>query len=140
MNNKGFVITLDAILALFVLGAMTAMMFWYLSAANYSANGDNYLKELSMDSLTVLEKSGKLASAVDENNLSEIRSFLSNLPRQMCAEILIYRAGENLPVLAAAGDCGGRGNENASVKRGFVVQSEQSQVFYAAEMNSWYVK
>lgn len=83
---KGFTISLDAVIALsFVLFAMMII-------ANQSyypkTPGEVYLKQLTLDVVTVLEKTGRIDSAIAGNS-SAIQEVLEATPILACIEIMI---------------------------------------------------
>lgn len=83
---KGFVITFDAVIALsFVLFAMMiiANQSYYPKTA-----GEIYLKQLTLDVITVLEKTGRIDQAIAGNS-SAIQEVLEATPKLACIGITI---------------------------------------------------
>lgn len=139
MSSKGFAISIDSILAIFVFFSIILTSVFYLSQIQSTAPSSNYLKEFSMDALTVLEKSGKLENAILNNRSNELRTFLNKMPFQICMEIKLYSASESMPkiVLLRSG-CERDYTEMTSIRRSFLVQQNYDLNYYYAELNSWY--
>jgi len=139
MKTKGFIISLDALLALLLTLVMIGTSVYYLSGTNYDSYNSNYLKEISMDSLTVLEKSGTLEETVKEDSSDELRILLNKLPYQICGELLLFESTDldNAVIVVSRSDCEKSYLNFASTKRSFVV-NDGSVGYYLAEMNTWY--
>ena len=89
-REDGFVISIDALIALVLLLSMFAAATAYYGGIRFEAGSSLALKQVASDSITVLEKSGKLEEAVLDDKVSEIRAFLNKLPKNICAEVNIY--------------------------------------------------
>ena len=139
MKSRGFAISLDAILAMFVLFSIILASVFYLSQIEQNASRSNYLKEFSMDAATVLEKSGKFERAILNNRTNELRTFLNKMPYSICSEIKLYSENESTAkiVLLRPG-CRQDYSELASITRSFIVEKNYDLNYYYAEFNSWY--
>ncbi len=86
---KGFVITLDAVIAisffLFAIIIITTQIYQPRSP------NDIYLKELTLDTITVLEKTGGIDQAI-EGNISAVQVLLQATPDLACMDITIYNS------------------------------------------------
>ncbi len=86
---KGFVITLDAVIALsfflFAIIIITGQIYQPRSA------NDIYLKELTLDAMTVMEKTGGIDQAI-EGNISSVQEVLQATPDLACIDIAIYNS------------------------------------------------
>ncbi len=105
---RGFVITLDAVIALsFFLFAMMLM-----SGQTYQpmAPGSIYLKQLTLDTLTVLEKTGRLSRALDGND-SGVQEVLEASPKLACMQLSIIDSTGTTAAALAKSDC----NETAGI-------------------------
>lgn len=91
---KGFVITLDAVVALsFLLFAMLI-----ISSQSYlpRAPGGIYLKQLTLDTITVLEKTGRLERALSGEGQA-IQQVIDATPELSCISVsLIDQSGETV--------------------------------------------
>ena len=87
--KRGIIYTLDAILA-----GIVALSFVFICMSYLSANPSEHLNALSLttldqDTLSVLEKDGVLADALQGDAL-DLGNFLDALPSNICAEIFLY--------------------------------------------------
>lgn len=130
--KKGFVITFDAIAALiflFIAGMIMANQIFYPTTPR-----GVYLKQISLDVLTVLDKTDRLDSFVDENSTS-IREILVATPDSVCMQITINDLTEDLAVMNKP-NCGSYGKELQTAARMFVYNDD----VYFAKIESWYKK
>jgi len=99
---KGFAITLDAVVAMsFVL---FAMMIITTQTYQPRAPGGIYLKQLTLDALTVMEKTGAVDKALD-NNASAIQTIVEATPKLACMSISILNASGNMTASVVKSDC-----------------------------------
>jgi hypothetical protein len=99
---KGFAISLDAVVALsFFLFAMIL-----IASQGYQprAPGGVYLKQLTLDTMTVLEKTGRTDQAL-AGNASAIQEVLEATPNLACMELTIMDAKGDAVATAIKGDC-----------------------------------
>jgi hypothetical protein len=138
--KKGFVISIDALIALVLLLSMLAAATAYYGGIKFEAGSSLALKQVASDSITVLEKSGKLEEAVNTDSVSDIRAFLNRLPGNICGEVSIYsKSGlENPLLLSLRPGCSKNFLDMASVKRSFLARSGGSATAYLGEMKAWY--
>ncbi len=140
MNNWGFLISTDGLLALFV------MLVIFIAAANYigGINSDSVeslnLKRFTMDSITSLEKAGDLEDAILQDKTAKLRQFLNKLPNSYCATINLYSSNDldSIIMSVSRGGCKTTGGETASIKRSFIVRDGTELNFFVAQMNAWY--
>ena len=140
MTKKGFVISFDALLALLLL--MTLLIITTNNLGNISAEANNsiLLKEVAMDSITVLDKSGRIEKAIEGNSVSGLRAFLNRLPYSLCADLRIYSESDlSNPVLSVLRpDCKKNFLDSATVKRSAVFENGGNAESYLAELRAWY--
>ena len=137
---KGFIISFDSLVAVLLLFAMIIAATGYLANVEFEAASSISLKETAMDSLTALDKSGKLGKAASASEADELRAFLNRLPYSICADLRLYRESdlENPMLLVLRPDCKKNFKELATVKRSIVVESGGNAGFYLAELRAWY--
>jgi hypothetical protein len=128
---KGFVITLDSIIAIIISMSMLVLLNSQFLRTNSSAWSDAQVRRLSMDSLTILEKSGALARTVELNSSSELLYFMSSEFPSLCMKIRIDGTG-GYTLSAAKAGCSTEGRFFIS-RRSFV----SGDVFYIAELHTW---
>ena len=106
--KKGFVITIDAIAAL----SFMLLSLYYIQSASFNplVLKGTQLKQLSFDTISVLEKSGRLSEVVDGNSTAA-REILLYSPESVCMQLSI--AAENGTVIATIDKpgCKGIGSE-----------------------------
>ncbi len=137
MNKKGFVISIDAMLALSVTLVLFIAAAFYLARVESSATPSLFLKEFSMDAGTVLEKTRILENAVEKNSSVELSSFLNKLPQNVCLEVSIFNEDdlESAELTVLKNGCNANYAEKTSIKRGFLAGSPPQ--FYVARISAW---
>ena len=137
--KKGFIISIDAIIALLIAFAMLVSISANFSVSKHSSLADEKLSAVSKDVLTVLEKSGKLENAVVENKNKELGKYLNKTSENLCFEISVFDFDDNSSALSAVAkkDCKKNQTEVSvlSTKRSFFVADNEK--FYWAELKSW---
>ncbi len=128
---KGFVISVDAVIALIIVFAMLAAITVNFSSQKISFS--SLKTEIAgEDVLAVLEKSGMLEQAAESNSNNEIAKYLGRTAESQCFELNIIDEGNTSTVTKKG--CK-KTNEMSSVKRIFF--SEANEKFYLAELISW---
>ena len=127
--GKGFAVTLDAILA------MSFFLFIMIIIAGQTyqprAPGGIYLKQLNLDVITVLEKTGRIENALDGND-SSIQEILEATPTLACMEISVLNDADEVIINAIKSDC----NETTDLD----IQTSARPVIYQDDMyiiKSW---
>ena len=131
---RGFIITLDAVVALtFFLFAITILM-----SQSYQprAPGGIYLKQLSLDTINVIEKTGRIDQALG-GNLSATQEVIEATPKLACISISILDNAGNVVAQAVKSDC----TEN----EGLDMQTTASPTiyqggYYIIKSESWFRK
>ncbi|MFH1695072.1 MAG: hypothetical protein ABH850_01415 [Candidatus Micrarchaeota archaeon] len=132
---KGFVISIDSMIALVIAFAMLVSITGYFSNSKFDLLNEPKLAFVSQDVLTVLEKNNKLAEAVEENQNKEIGKYLNKTSNNLCFELNIFDYDNNSSALSTATKKGcKKGNSILSTKRSFFSEEK----FYWAELKSWY--
>ena len=139
-KRNGFVISIDALLAMLLLLSLFAAATAYYGGIRFEAGSSLALKQVASDSITVLEKSGKLEQAVQDGKVNGIRAFLNKLPNNVCGEVSIYSQSDlgNPELLSLRQGCKKNFLDLATVRRSFLVRSENSAAAYLGEMKAWY--
>lgn len=129
MLKKGILFSLDAIFALVIAGIMITGCFFYLSQNKVS----NDLYQISLDSLTLLEKDDTFANVLNSNLSTGLQTFLDGLSDQYCGNITLYSSYSSHLYSSTKSGCVG-GNESSVGIRSFVYDSSN----YYAKMEAWY--
>lgn len=101
---KAFVITLDAIMAL----SFFLIVMVVLSSQTFQPRspGNVYLKQLSLDTITVLEKTGRIHGALYGNETANaMQDIIEATPEMACIDIEIYNSSNSLVASALRSDC-----------------------------------
>ena len=130
-ERRGFVITLDAIAALSLL--LLSLYFVQSTSFNPVMLKGTALKQLSLDTMTVLEKSGRLSDVFYLNGTSA-SEVLQATPEQVCMELTV--AEENGSVVAVIGKpgCGAPVSETQVLYGMF----RSGGVVFSTTLQSWY--
>jgi len=91
--RKGFVLTMDAMLALIVATLFLTMTLYLVSAREHE--NDQYLYILSQDLLTVADKMGYLSQAADSDS-TNMSDWLDAMPENICVNATIVDEEENV--------------------------------------------
>lgn len=116
---KGFVISLDAVIALsFIFFAMII-----ITSQSYQpkAPGSIYLKQLTLDTITVLSKTGRMDQAIGGNN-SAIQEIVEATPKLACINIFIIDNTGGIVATTIKSDCNETTNQD--------IQTTASPVLY----------
>lgn len=132
--KKGFVINMDAIIALsFVFFALVIIA----SQSYYPKTpGSIYLKQLTLDTVMILEKTGRINTALD-GNITSVQEIVEATPPLACMRFTIINSAGNAITLTEKSNC----NETA----GLDIQTSASPVFYNGskymlKSESWFRK
>jgi hypothetical protein len=132
-NKKGLIFTLDAVFALVTALTLIMAAFYLISQDNQLFN-EQALELIAQDSLTVLEKDGTLAAAVESSSNITINLYQENLPEQVCSLITIKNSAGQQVMNTLSSSCSTNAKEYSVARRSFV--SDQDP--YYAEMTIWY--
>jgi hypothetical protein len=99
---KGVVITLDSLFALSVF--VFVMILIAGQAYTARAPGTIYLKQLTLDTITVLEKTGRVDAALG-NDTDAMQDVLEATPDAACIRVSLINASDNVVAAAARADC-----------------------------------
>lgn len=131
---KGFAITLDALIAIsFVLLAMMI-----IAGQSYQplAASSIYLKQLTMDAITVLEKTGAVDQAL-LGNTSAMQRLVEASPKLACMSISIRDSKGDVVTAVTKSDC----TESAGLDMEITTRSALYQGgMYVIRAESWFRK
>ncbi len=136
---KGVIISFDALLGLAALFFLIIVINSNLVGLERNPFADTYLRELTLDAATVLEKSGKLAWTVSHDDSSRVRRFLDQLPNAVCMDAQVFASTDlNAVAFSVARDgCGSSPDEVVSISRSFLVRQNGDANYFVARVNSW---
>lgn len=129
---RGFVLTTDSIVALVLTTSIIIMVNSSFMRVNESAWNDAQVERVSMDSLAVLEKSGALGRAVQQNSSAELLYIMSTENTPLCM-VLNMSGGNGYNLSVEKSRCGSESGKVFLSRRTFVAGNN----FYTAELQSW---
>ncbi|MBU0532415.1 hypothetical protein KKB44_02885 [Candidatus Micrarchaeota archaeon] len=130
---KGLVITIDALVAVAFL-FIAALILYTQTFQPYAPNGI-YLKQITLDALTVMEKTEILDSAISGNS-SGMRRIIETTPELVCMQISILNSSDDQILIISKNDCGEYGQELQVV----IMPTVRAGEFYTVKAESWYRK
>lgn len=130
---RAFVITLDAIVGLTFI--FLAIVLINSQTITPSAHKATYLKQFSLDVLTVLEKSGEL-DLVIRGNSTGTRRILEHTPDLICIQVSIIDSSQEQVATFSKYNCGGTGRLLQVAAMPFVHDGE----FYVVKAQSWHMR
>ena len=137
--KKGFIISVDALLAAVILFSLLTLAFDTLQQDGADWQTQRNLSMLAYKSGETLEISGALSTAVITNNTTQVRTFLDGLPFNICASVSVKSdpdATQKVFLVSKSG-CGSIVGELVSASRGFVVASPPDANLYVATVSAW---
>ena len=126
---RGFVFPIDASFALLIFA--TTLLIISGQVFQDPVPKTAYLRQATSDTLTVLEKSGKLGKMLGENT-TQVRQVLESLPPSLCVQIALTPAS-GVPTVLSKPGCDNYGNDIVSIRRGYVYNNS----YYVAQMKGW---
>jgi hypothetical protein len=126
---KGFVITLDSAVAL--LFVLVALILISSQSISPKVPGNIYLKQLSLDVVKVLEKTGRIEGAL-LGNASAVNEVIEATPKLSCFEIQIINATGTTLQTFEKSECGQKTNLDIQIvttsayigQRQYIIRSE----------------
>jgi hypothetical protein len=132
--KHGFIINFDALIALsFVFFAMLI-----IASQNYNpaSPGSIYLKQLSMDTVSVIEKTGLVTKTLN-GNATPMQEVLESTPKMACLRFSIINAIGNVITIAEKSDCTNQQDVNIQTTFGPVYYNGSK---YLLKSESWFRK
>jgi len=131
---RGFAITLDALVAISFF--MVAILLIASQGYQPVAPGGVYMKQLSLDVLTVLEKSGGMEQAII-GNTSAVQEMLEATPVSACMGVTIMDAAGDVVITVVKSGC----TETAGLDMQAATKPVLHQgSMYLARSQSWFRK
>lgn len=137
--KKGFVISVDALLAVVVLFTLLTLSFDALKQDGSDWQVTHLLQRTAHHAGETLEVSGILSRAVGLNDTTSIRAFLDGLPHNICASVSVKNNPDaNQPLFnVSKSGCSSLLGESVHVSRGFVYASPPDANLYVATLTTW---
>lgn len=130
-GRRGFVITLDAIAAL----SLMLLSLYFVQSASFSPMmlKGTALKQLSLDAMAVLEKSGRLGDVFYLNGTSA-SEVLQATPEQVCMELTVAEENGSVAAVIDKPGCGAPVSETQVVYGMF----RSGGAVFSSTLRSWY--
>lgn len=137
--RRGFVYSLDAMLALFCAFFLVLLCFSQFSQVNFSDHETNRsLWLLSESGLTSAEKSGLLADAISQRDRTRLVQFVSDYPPFMCAAVqAVLPATDEVVLLAIKSGCEGQQGLSVRSQRLVPVWENHQYQYYVVTLDVW---
>ncbi len=139
IRPRGFVIAIDALLALVVLFSIIALAF-----SAYDRTGTEWVERYHLSSFAhhmgfTLESSQQLSRAIILDSSSGIQSFLDALPGNVCSSISVYASPDTnvAEFVVSKSGCSSVTGESEFITRGFMVASPPDVNLYRARIGVW---
>ncbi len=129
--KKAFLLTVDGVIALSMLLVMLAIIVNQIFQPTVPRGA--YLKQISLDTLKVLDYDNRIASAINGNTTST-RSVLEALPINICMQLNIEHSLNSTNITVAKPGCGGFGNQLQTSYRTLTVSGTR----YIVRLESWF--
>ncbi|MFH0970142.1 MAG: hypothetical protein V1776_01640 [Candidatus Diapherotrites archaeon] len=137
--GKGFVIAVDALLALVILFTLLT-----ISLESSRQNGIDWAQREQLQVLAYhagesLELSNTLSHAVLSDSTTNVRSFLDGLPYHLCGSVTVYdNPSFSTSVFSVSkSGCATTLGAAETVQRGFIVASPPDANLYVASISMW---
>lgn len=131
---KAFVIMLDSLVGLSFL--MFVMIIISTHTYHHKTPDGIHLKQLSLDTMTVLEKTGRIDQALS-GNPGAIDEIVEATPNLACMEVLLLNISGNAVVSTIKSNCDERTGTNIQVTTKPVYHEGQT---YILKSRSWFRK
>ena len=131
---KGFIINLDAVVALSFI--FFAILIITSQSYHPRAPGGIYLKQLTLDTITVLEKTGRVDRAMS-GNVSAISEVVEATPKLACIAVSIYDSNGLLILSSTKSDCTEKTDLDIQTTAGLIMYQQNR---YVIKTEAWFRK
>ena len=137
--RRGFVIAIDALLALTVLFVIISLAFDAASSRGTSIQQGVILQTFAEKAVLTLEQSRLLSRAVILNNTSEIRTFINGWPTSVCGSVSVFSSPDvnTASFVVAKSGCDVQSPQIERVRHSFIVASPPDANLYVVEVTIW---
>ncbi|MCI0503678.1 hypothetical protein L0Y65_03115 [Candidatus Micrarchaeota archaeon] len=128
---KAFITSLDGLVAVSIMFLMLVLMF--SQDFHPTAPRGVYLKQLTLDALSVLEKSGRLGGMASGNSTA-VRELLDAAPPSVCMQVILEDTAGSVLSVAQRPEC----YETDSERQSAATVLAHGGRLYLARLESWY--
>lgn len=138
-RSRGFVIAVDALLALVILFSIIALAF-----SAYDRTGTEWSERYQLSAFAhhagqTMESSHFLSRAIILDSSAEVQSFLDAFPGNLCGSVAVYASPDTnvAEFVVSKNGCSSVTGESEYVSRGFMVASPPDVNLYVARIGVW---
>ena len=130
----------DAMISLTLFFFLVMVSFFYISQMSVTAWDSADLLNAARDQATVLEKSGALASAVQQGSSGEMLVVLNSTPGVFCFEVTVFGSSNfyDPEIHVIKSGCTKSYSTMVSSERSFAVRDGAQVSFYVARVDGWF--
>ncbi len=133
-NKRGFLITIDTVVATAIL--LVALFLIGVERFMPLAPDGIYLKQVSLDVLSIIKNTGRIGYAIGEN-ITAVREVFEITPKSICLRLIISEAiDEDSIITITKTDCSGYEKELQTAYTTVIYEDE----IYICKLESWYKK
>jgi len=139
LNKNGIILSFDALLAVTVVFFLFLVINSNLAGIEENPFSGIYLREMALDTATLLEQSGKLERLVRDNDSSQVRQFLNQLPGGFCTNVQVFNSTDlNAAQIVVSRDgCRDTTTDLVTLHRSFVVVQDLDANYFVARVDAW---
>lgn len=139
--NRGFVYSLDSLLAFFVIFFLLLLCFLQISQVSWSNSSyDHSLVSFTQSAITSGQKSGLFTHVLSDHQPLLLQSFIDKFPSTICARLSLDQVNSSddvLELVVEKGNCSIESKEVFSTQRLIPVQTSTGFQFYQATLTTW---
>ena len=136
---KGFVFSIDGLIALLILATLILISYTFLANLNFDEINRQELKNFGENTLAILEKNKDLEFTIRADNTQHIKSFINRAPYTTCISLNIYAISDlnNTVVSVSREGCTNVNQNKTTLFRTFYSGNTANMSLYLAELNLW---
>ncbi len=137
--HRGFVIAIDALLALTVLFVIVTLAFNASTNKGTNIRQEMVLQNFAENAALTLEQSRILSRAVILNNTTDVRTFINGWPTSICGSVSAFPSPDvNTPLfIVTKSGCSIQSPQTERVRHTFIVASPPDANMYVMEVTTW---
>ena len=137
--SRGFVIAIDALVALAVLFVIVTLAFDAITPKGTSVEQGIILQDFAEHAAWALEQSPHLRRAVILNNTTDVRTFINGWPTAICGSVSVFSSPSTTTAsfVVTKSGCTVQSPQTERVRHGFIVPSPPDANLYVMEVSAW---
>lgn len=136
---RGFVIAIDALVALAVLFVIVTLAFETITPKGTNLEQELVLQRFAEHAALSLEQSPQLRRAVILNNTTDVRAYINSWPTAFCGSVSVFSSPSSTTAsfVVTKSGCTTQSPQIERVRRGFIVPSPPDANLYIMEVSAW---